>query len=340
MSSPSENAQRRITRLRQRGQLLKIVRLFFEQHGYWELETPLLSHESCIDRWLDPFPVQVGKQTCYLQTSPEFAMKRLLCHGADSIFQICKALRSGESGERHNPEFTMIEWYRQNISLAQQISFVEELITDVLEFCRTELHIKSRFSTPLKFHRLSYTEAFEKYAGLSPLTAELDALRKCAVQLSLQKASSSVADRDELLNWILAEAVEPELAKLGAVSIFDFPASQAALAKVRFGEVPVAERFELYLNGVEICNGYQELTDAVELRRRMEAQNLLRRAEGKPEIPVNSDLLCTMEQTPLPECSGVALGFDRLAMFCLGTETIRDVLAFPFDTDLQRRLEF
>lgn len=340
MSPQSETAHRRITRLRQRGQLLKKVRLFFERHGYWEIETPLLSHESCIDRWLDPFSVQVDKQTCYLQTSPEFAMKRLLCHGADSIFQICKAFRSGESGERHNPEFTMIEWYRQNISLSQQTAFVEELIAEVMDFCHTELHIKSRFPAPLKFHRLSYKEAFEKYAGLSPLTAELYELRECAVQLGLQRSSSSIADRDELLNWILAQAVEPELAKLGAVSIFDFPASQAALAKLRFDDVPVAERFELYLNGVEICNGYQELTDALELRRRMEAQNQLRLAEGKPAIPVHSDLLCTMEQTPLPECSGVALGFDRLVMLCLGTETMRDVLAFPFDNDPQRRLHF
>ena len=316
-----------ILNLRLRSQLLAFVRQFFTRHGYWEVETPLASHETCIDQWLDPVSVQVSGEHCYLQTSPEFAMKRLLAAGADAIFQICKAFRDGEQGDNHNPEFTMLEWYRQGKTLGEQMQFVEALIRESLQFACEHDWIENA-SLPEQIHRLSYDEAFRKFTGVSALEATQSELVELA--RSLRTSVTSDTDRDDILNILLAMCIEPRLAELEAVFLFDFPASQAALARVRGGDAPVAERFELYLHGAEICNGYQELTDADELRRRMRQQNAKRQQSGKPTFHVEPRLAQAMD-TGLPECSGVALGFDRLAMVCLGCQSIREVIAFPFD---------
>ncbi len=316
--------------LQRRAKLLNRVREFFTTNGYWEVETPLLSRDTCIDRWLDPFELEISAERYFLQTSPEFAMKRLLCEGADSIFQVCKSFRDGEVGTNHNPEFTIIEWYRRDVPIADQITLVESLVTDLLRLSEEKGWIEKR-NKPLHFSHLTYDAAFQKYASLSALTATMRELQAAAQSLGMQEDSTNQTDRDDLLNFILVSKVEPELAKLGAVSIVDYPASQAALAKIRAEANPVAERFEMYLEGQETCNGYQELTDPQELRQRMQSQNEKRTATGKRELPVESQLLRKMEQSPLPECSGVALGFDRLAMICLGQSSLKDVMAFPFD---------
>jgi lysyl-tRNA synthetase class 2 len=321
--------------MQQRAVLLRETRAFFDAAGYFEVETPLLSSDVCIDAWLDPFIVPPSSAPAgparFLQTSPEFCMKRLLAAGAKSIYQVTRSFRQGERGTRHNPEFTIVEWYDVGSTLEDQMDLVERLVK---RLCAAAEHNAAAINSrrpPAPFRRISYDAAFREFAGQSILdlpTAELPALaREHGVAAP---ASLRPDDRDGWLNLLLSAVVEPALARLGGVFLYDYPASQAALARVRVTSPPVAERFELYLDGIEICNGYHELTDPIELRRRMQHQAELRRAAGLSELPVESRLLRAM-QAGLPECCGVALGFDRLALWRLGLSELQDVLAFPFD---------
>ena len=196
-----------IERLRQRATLLQLVRSFFDSRGYFEVETPLLSHETCIDLWLDPFELEVAGDRCYLQTSPEFAMKRLLVSRADLIYQICKAFRTGEQGIAHNPEFTMLEWYRTGDSLSDQIRFVEELVRHVLQ-TSIDAGWVSKNVLPTAFHRLTYEAAFLRFAGCSALESTDQALREVAEKTS--HSDLGTASRDDLLNFILASMIEPK----------------------------------------------------------------------------------------------------------------------------------
>lgn len=310
--------------LRRRAELIAVVRDFFREHGYWEVETPVLSRDCCVDAWLDPFPVRLGQRdTAYLQTSPEFAMKRLLCAGADRIFQITRSFRQDEVGRWHNPEFAILEWYAAGTDHIAQMDFVQELVGHLAQAAARCIP---------EFVRLSYGDAFRQILGVCPHSASVPDLLVAAEISGTFRPSDPEIDRDDLLNFLLAERIEPELKRRQAVFLFDYPASQAALARTRPSPFSVAERFELYLDGIEICNGYHELTDPDELRRRMTVQNEKRRRSGKPLLPVESRLLHEMAVHPLPECAGVALGLDRLLAWCLGRDTIRDVITFPFDT--------
>lgn len=305
--------------LRRRAELLVRLRTFFHAQGYWEAETPFASCDACVDAHLDPFSIvyqpeggtENQQQILYLQTSPEFGMKRLLAAGSGSIFQVSRAFRNGEAGTRHNPEFTLVEWYRVHGHYHQLMDEVGLLIQ----------HLGYRHGV----HRLSYREAFQRFAEFDPFFISLETLQTLAVQFG---CASSLQDRDDLLNFVLAAVVEPGLASLGAVMLHDYPASQAALARVRSGPPDIAERFELYIDGVEICNGYQELTDPSELRVRNQRQNARRQEMGKRPLPVESRLLSAME-AGLPECSGVALGFDRLVMILTHSQSFADVWSFP-----------
>jgi lysyl-tRNA synthetase class 2 len=322
--------------LRRRALLLRAVREFFDERGYFEVETPLLSQDVCVDAWLDPFIVPLSPtasgasrpETWYLQTSPEFGMKRLLAAGARAIYQITRSFRRGERGARHNPEFTILEWYRAGDTPDDQMQLVEELVRRVAEAAALPGG-GPRSESP--FRRLAYDDAFAQFAGTRVLhlapreLEELARARRVPVPESLDGT-----DRDAWLNLLLAELVEPKLAGEGAVFLYDYPHTQAALSNVRPGAPPVAERFELYLDGIEICNGYHELTDADELAARMRRQGEMRRAAGLSELPVESRLLRAM-RAGLPACTGVALGFDRLALWALGQERLADVMAFPFD---------
>jgi lysyl-tRNA synthetase class 2 len=330
MSSPPEfRPTASLDALRRRAALLDAVRTFFAERGYFEVETPLLSRDCCIDAWLDPFAVPLHeRETAWLQTSPEFAMKRLLCAGAQRIFQIGKSFRRDEVGARHNPEFTLLEWYETGSDHHAQMSLTEDLVRRALASPAADPALASRFGAP--FIRLSYEQAFRDFAGLSPSQAPLPELLDRARSVLGRDIAAEGADRDDVLNVLLAGCVEPRLAELGAAFLYDYPASQAALAKTHAGPPAAAERFELYLDGMEICNGYHELTDAAELRRRMQRQNTKRLSAGKPALPVESRLLAAME-AGLPACAGVALGFDRLAMRALGLPRLADVIAFPFD---------
>lgn len=328
--------------LRWRADMLRQTRAFFDHRGYWEVDTPLLSEEIVIDAWLEPFacawlPDANDWQTSapswrYLQTSPEFAMKRLLASGAEAIYQLGKVFRNGESGRKHNPEFTMLEWYRvgdDHLAQMQGVEqFVRSMIADSSIACDRARGILSQGA----FCRWAYDDAFQEYVGLRPLTASMEDIRAQATQRQMVPPPGLADDdRDGWLNWLLAELVEPHLGRDVPVFLCDFPSSQAALAKThcRADGIEVSHRFELYIDGVEFCNGYHELTDPAILRERMVEQSRLRSDAGLRSLPMESRLLAAME-AGLPESAGVALGFDRLLMFILGTDTIDNVIPFPF----------
>jgi lysyl-tRNA synthetase class 2 len=321
--------------LRLRARLLAALRRFFDERGFWEVETPLLSHDVCVDAWLDPFIVRDigtagGGEAMYLQTSPEFAMKRLLAAGAEAIYQVTRSFRRGEVGRLHNPEFTIIEWYRAGSTIVEQMDLVEQLVRTAVEQSNLGVHARGPLAQP--FIRLAYDAAFERFAGRSVLSATCGDLAQLAERHAVSVPPQfSRDDRDAWLNLLLASVVEPRLKDLGGVFVHDYPASQCALARVRADDPPVAERFELYLDGIELCNGYQELTDADELSARMRRQADLRRSHGLSDLPTDSRLIAAL-RTGLPECAGVALGFDRLALWALGGNSLADVVAFPFET--------
>ena len=314
-----------LSSLRSRALLLQQIRRFFDDRGFFEVETPLLSRDTVVDRHLHPIQVDLhqitGKQAdaqsvVFLQTSPEFAMKRMLAAGADAIYQICKAFRAGESGNHHNPEFTMLEWYRVGDDMLQGLQLLEELIQSMLD------------TKPAT--RISYRTAFLNTTGLDPFTASIDQLA------NLSKLNPEL-DRDEHLNVILSRDVEPSLGLGAPESLYHYPASQAALAKTKLEDgVEVAERFEIYYHGVELANGYHELLDPDELIARNDKTNQQRALDGNPPLPAESRLLAAM-RSGMPACAGVALGVDRLLMLVLQQESalqensIESVIAFPFD---------
>jgi lysyl-tRNA synthetase class 2 len=266
-----------------------------------------------VDAHIDPIPVQDAGQALFLQTSPEFAMKRLLAAGSGSIFEITRSFRGGERGERHNREFTLIEWYRvgvDHVALMDEVGDFVSMLTGLPRAGRT-----------------TYREAFRRALGLDPLTADEESVWSLARTRGL---SARPRERDDLLNFLWADGVEPSLGWQTPLFIHDYPGTQSALAKTRIdvdGSL-VAERFELYVRGVELCNGYHELTDADELRRRNIEQNRRRRELGKGELPVDSKLLGAMG-AGLADCAGVALGFDRLVMIAVNASSLAEVMAFP-----------
>ncbi len=312
-------------RLRLRAELLRRVRAFSMQRGFLEVETPLLSADVVVDRHLDPLRVilprdvrqpEVGREM-WLQTSPEFAMKRLLAAGGEAIYQITRAFRGGEQGRLHNPEFTMVEWYRRGDGVAEGMQLLGDLAETLLGLGPAE--------------RLTYGEAFERWAGVDPHTADVAELRQRAVAAGqTEPPALGQLDRDGWLDYLLTELVEPHLGGERPTILHDYPASQAALARVRDGDPPVAERFELYVRGIELANGYHELLDPAVLRGRNRANNELRIADGKRQLPAESRLLAAMDQG-LPASCGVALGFDRLVMIAAGATSLAEVIAFPAD---------
>ena len=305
--------------LRGRAQLLRQVRAFFDERGFLEVDTPLLSADTVIDRHLDPFAVQVGAapdSVHWLQTSPEFAMKRMLAAGAQAIYQVAKAFRREERGPLHNPEFTMVEWYRTGDGLAEGMDLLDELSQALLD------------RGPAR--RLSYRDAFLEYAGIDPLAAPISVLRAAASQGGDPPESMGEDDRDGWLDLVLVQQVQPHLGQDRPAILYDYPASQAALARVRQEDPPVAERFELFVSGIELANGYHELIDPEALRKRNAASNAARVEDGKDALPEESRLLAAMD-AGLPPAAGVALGFDRLVMLALGAERLDQVIAFPFE---------
>ena len=310
--------------LRLRADLLRRTREFFDRRRFLEVETPCLSADVVVDRHLDPLATvlpydprqpQSGRRL-YLQTSPEFHMKRLLAAGSGPIYQIARAFRAGETGPRHNPEFTLVEWYRPGDGLDAGMTLLDELSQSLLGLAQAE--------------RLSYREAFERHVGLGPHNANIEALDRAMAKAGGASLKLAPDDRDGRLDYLLITLVEPHFGVRQPTILYDYPASQAALAQVRPGPPPVAERFELYVRGVELANGYRELLDAGILAERNRSNNQQRVADGKPPLPEESRLLAAM-RAGLPESVGVALGFDRLVMLAAGAHSIDEVLTFPID---------
>jgi len=259
-----------------------------------------------------------GGRPYYLQTSPEFAMKRLLAADSGPIYQLGRAFRDDERGPRHNPEFTLLEWYRPGWDHHALMEEVEALCARILD-------------RPQPFVRRGYRQLFAEHAGIDPAEATPDALNECARRHGVgETVGMEDASIDDWLDLILTHVVEPRLAGTGGLFVYDFPASKAALARVRHEPEPVAERFELYVDGVEVANGYHELLDADEQAARFERDRVARRERGLPDVSGDVRLLAALE-AGLPPCAGVALGVDRLVMLATGAASIDEVMAFTIE---------
>jgi lysyl-tRNA synthetase class 2 len=314
------SASQRHERLRVRAEMLARLRAFFAERGFLEVETPLLDREIIPELHIEPFGVCEDREatpTLWLQASPELHMKRLLAEGLPAIYQVTRSFRRGERGRIHNPEFTMVEWYRAGDDMEAGMELLDSLCREVVGAPAAK--------------RTTYGQAFVEHVGVDPYVASWEELADAARRLAVSVPETlRQNDRDEWLNLLLATVVEPRLGTAGPEILYDYPASQSALATtvVRPGGVEVAERFELYWRGVELANGYHELTDAAILRRRLETVNKERADDGRPALPLPEHLLAAMERPGLPACSGCALGFDRLVMLACGAQSIDEVMAF------------
>lgn len=311
--------------LRQRAELLARLRGYFAQQGVLEVETPLLASAGVTDPHIPSFslsdtPGQDGGTQRYLNTSPEFAMKRLLVAGSGPIYQVCKAFRQGEQGRHHNPEFSLLEWYRPGSDHHQLMQDVAALISELAEGLR-------KFG-PVEY--LSYHDCFQQQLGLDPHTATAPVLRECAQQNGAPVVCGLADDdRDGWLDLLMSLCVQPHLGRGHLCFVYDYPESQAALARVRPGNPAVAERFELFIDGIELANGFHELQDAGEQRARFEADLARRQRDGLEPIIMDERLLGALE-AGLPTCAGVALGLDRLLMVLAEKQYVREVLSFDY----------
>ncbi len=316
MSAQDWRPSAEIESLKARSRLISKLRAFFLSREYYEVETPVLNTSGTLDPNIESFCVQ--PQELLLHTSPEFAMKRLLAAGSGAIFQICKVFREEECGRLHNPEFTLLEWYRPGFDHLQLMAEVEALLD--------ELGIKNNDQC---CERLTYAQAFQEHLKIDIHKASINELSHCAGQHGITM-QSSLESCDQWLDLLMGEIIAPRLGQDIPVFIYDYPESQAALARIRHGNPPVAERFELYWKGIELANGFHELSNAVEQRGRFNKELELRKLQGKRTPRVDNLLLAALEEG-LPDCAGVALGIDRLLMLILNKSSIAEVMAFPQD---------
>jgi elongation factor P--(R)-beta-lysine ligase len=294
--------------IRLRAEILAKIRAFFAVRDILEVETPLLGRSTITDPNIQSFTSQ---ETLYLQTSPEFAMKRLLAAGSGSIFQIGKAFRNEECGRLHNPEFTILEWYHLGFDHHDLMGEMDEFLYYLLELPKAE--------------RLSYQQAFKKYLAIDPLSCDIQELRRVALQRGLNDFSE--LDQDGWLNILFANFIEPNLGIDRPVFIYDFPLSQAALARINENDPSVASRFEVFVNGIELGNGFHELANAIEQRQRFLRDLEKRQQLNLSQPPLDENFLAAIDY--LPDCAGVAIGIDRLLMIMVNTKNIEDVIAFP-----------
>ena len=314
--------------LLERALMLKNIRAFFDLRGVIEVETPLLSRYSTTDPHLDSLQSRFRDQSCYLNTSPEYAMKRLLADWKKPIYQICKAFRDDELGPNHNPEFTMLEWYRPDYDSVKLMDEVADLVANL---CR----LSNIFSMDkVQFESLSYQQVFEDFVGINPHQTTARECYQFALSNNVEIPRGLAAD-DELndwLDWLLTQQVLPAFKKDGFTFLYDYPASQCALAKIAKNEqqVLVAKRFELFFGEIELANGFHELTDASEQLKRFQFENKMRKQAGKEPGKIDENFIAALN-SGLPECSGVAIGLDRLLMVLTDNLTINQVLSFSWD---------
>ena len=299
--------------LRLRAQILQNIRQYFAESNVLEVSTPALSFAGNTDPFIESFKTS-SSPPFYLHTSPEFFMKRLLAEGSGSIYQICNVFREGESGRFHNPEFSMLEWYRLDYDYQQLMDDIAALISEVSD-------------EPPELVKIPYQEVF-KPLGINPHRATEDQLAVLTEKQGISLQGMGKMSRDDWLNLLMSQVIEPTFDKEKLTFIYDYPASQASLAKVRKDKYPVAERFELYWGGVELANGFTELQDADEQRWRFNHDNQRRLKAGLEAVPVDEKFLDALVQG-LPACSGVALGLDRLLMVISGATSIDQVMSFP-----------
>jgi lysyl-tRNA synthetase class 2 len=310
--------------LKVRAELLEKIRAFFKERDVLEVETPLMCAKSVTDVHIQGIPAMYSTasscppQTYYLQTSPEFAMKRLLAAGCGSIYQLCKAFRNEQQGRLHNPEFTILEWYRLNYDHHHLMDEMEALLTYLLG------------TGPAK--RFSYQHLFITYLGIEPHTASLEALIHTAelMGIRLNQSEYDGLSRDDWLDLLMTHCIEPQLKGNHPFFVYDYPASQAALAKIREGSPPLAERFEVYIEGIELANGYHELCDPELQLARFQQDNQLRIDRGLHPMAPDMRLVAALK-VGFPACAGVALGMDRLLMLKLNSKNIEEVLSFTIN---------
>ena len=320
MTVPAWPPTATLAALQQRAQILARIRDFFAERQVLEVDTPTMASAGVTDVHLHNFtthfvgPGHADGLALYLQTSPEFHMKRMLAAGYGAIYQIAKAYRNEEAGRLHNPEFTMLEWYRPGFDHQQLMDEMADLLQLVLAV-----------GTP---SRMSYQQAFMETLQVCPLTASLAELRQAGLGLGADDLLAIEDHRDTLLQLLFAFGVEPHIGQQVPCFVYEFPASQAALARISPDDSRVAERFEVYFKGIELANGFHELTDAHEQRQRFELDNQERAARGLKIRPIDEYLLAAL-QHGLPQCAGVALGIDRLVMLALGAHSLEQVIAFP-----------
>jgi lysyl-tRNA synthetase class 2 len=316
--------------LRLRAQALRLVREFFDARGVMEVDTPALVRHAVTDRHIHCAQVALPGHAAplYLQPSPEYAMKRLLAAGSGDIYQLAHVFRGEEAGPLHNAEFMLVEWYRCGLSMRQLMIEVAELTGALLAPASAPASAPARAPARAPdIEYLRYAAAFERFLGLDPLDAPDAQLREAALRCGLTARLAADCTREELLDWFMATRIGPQLGHGGLCFLHHYPAEQAALACLDPHDARLALRFELYHRGVELANGFEELTDASELRVRFERDRQQRAAAGLPAPQIDEALLAAMT-AGLPPVSGVALGFDRMLMLRVGAAHIDAVLPF------------
>lgn len=310
-----------IDQLRQRATLIASIRQFFADRQVMEVDTPAMSHATVTDIHLHTFqtefvgPDYADGSKLFFMTSPEFHMKRLLAAGSGCIYQINKAFRNEENGRYHNPEFTMLEWYRVGFDHHKLMDEMDDLLQLVLKYGAAQ--------------RMTYQQAFIDVLGVCPLEGSMTELKAVASKLGLSDIAEPEEDRDTLLQLLFSVGVEHKIGQDVPAFVYDFPASQAALAKINPQDHRVADRFEVYFKGIELANGFHELDNPKEQLARFEQDNAKRLEMGLKPQPIDYHLISALE-AGLPDCAGVALGIDRLIMLALGCDHIDQVTAFPF----------
>jgi lysyl-tRNA synthetase class 2 len=316
--------------MKKRAIMLRQVRHFFDERQVLEVQTPILAQAGSTD----PSMNNVGSRLAmhpgvdfYLQTSPEFAMKRMLAAASPDIYQICKVFRDTELGSIHQPEFTMLEWYRKGIDLDEMI---EETCSLIAALCHADSNETNQaLLEPSKVYR--YQDLFHSVTGLDPLTENTNALRQCATQktelVTANFARQLGDDHNAWLDFLMSHLVIPSMRHDGLVVVKHYPANQAALARLLPEDVRFAERFEIFFHGLELANGYRELLDPIEQRRRFEDDRTQRAQSGKPDISIDEHFLAALEEG-LPDCCGVAVGFDRLLMCLYDLSEIKESISF------------
>lgn len=293
-----------------RARMYQRIRAFFDAQGYLEVDTPLLGVSTNTDVHIQSVKANACNRLFYLQTSPEFNMKRLLAAGSGSIYQICHAFRDHEQGRRHHLEFTLLEWYSLGFGYFELMDQLGQLIE----------YLSEKY---ISIHRVSYFDSFNNLLGLDVCEADIEECQDCASR-HVPGINAKQLKRDECLDLLISQVIAKRFT--GYTFVYDYPASQASLARLKPGNSLFAERFELFYNDIELANGFSELTDARQQQQRFEQDNLMRVEQGLETIPIDEDFLQALKQG-MPDCAGVALGLDRLLMIEMGEDTIGNVLS-------------